>query len=75
MLGMLKSLQSVFTSILTDIPEGVKIVLEFVWKCRWFILVGFVSYLVYTLVMKVLPYLMWLWVIKSIFGSLSFLFL
>lgn len=75
MVVFLKSLQSVFQSIIGDIPEGLKILLEFVWKCRWFIVVGFILFTLYTMVMKVLPYLMWMWVIKSIFGSLSFLFI
>jgi len=74
MLGFLKSLQSVFTSIVSDIPEGLRVVLEFIWKARWFIIGGYVALLVYTIVMKVLPFLMWTWVAKSIVSSVfSFL--
>jgi len=74
MLGFLKSLQSVFTSIVSDIPEGLRVVLEFIWKARWFIIGGYVVLLVYTIVMKVLPFLMWTWVAKSIVSSVfSFL--
>lgn len=74
MLGILKSLQSVFQSILADIPEGLKVVLDFVWKCRWFIVGGYVAVALYTMVMKVLPFLLWSWVIKSVIGSVfSFL--
>jgi len=74
MIGFLKSLQSVFTSIVSDIPEGLRVVLEFIWKARWFIIGGYVALLVYTIVMKVLPFLMWSWVIKSTISSVfSFL--
>jgi len=74
MVSWLKSLQAVFTSILSDIPEGLRVVLDFVWKARWFIVGGYVALLLYTLVMKVLPFLMWTWVVKSIVGSVfSFL--
>jgi len=74
MIGFLKSLQSVLTSIVSDIPEGLRVVLEFIWKARWFIIGGYVALLVYTIVMKVLPFLMWTWVAKSIVSSVfSFL--
>ena len=74
MVSFFKSLQAVFTSILADIPEGLKVVLDFIWKARWFIVGGYVALLLYTLVMKVLPFLLWSWVIKSIVGSVfSFL--
>ena len=74
MVSWLKSLHAVFTSILSDIPEGLRVVLDFVWKARWFIVGGYVALLIYTLVMKVLPFLMWTWVVKSIVGSVfSFL--
>lgn len=74
MVSWFKSLHAVFTSILSDIPEGLRVVLDFVWKARWFIVGGYVALLLYTLVMKVLPFLMWTWVIKSIVGSVfSFL--
>lgn len=74
MVSWVKSLQGLFTSIVSDIPEGLRVVLDFVWKARWFIVGGYVALLLYTLVMKVLPFLMWTWVAKSIVGSvLSFL--
>ena len=74
MVSWLKSLHAVFTSIMSDIPEGLRVVLDFVWKARWFIVGGYVALLLYTLVMKVLPFLMWTWVAKSIIGSVfSFL--
>ena len=74
MVSWLKSLHAVFTSIMSDIPEGLRVVLDFVWKARWFIVGGYIALLLYTLVMKVLPFLMWTWVIKSIVGSVfSFL--
>ena len=74
MVSWFKSLHAVFTSILSDIPEGLRVVLDFVWKARWFIVAGWVSLMVFELVTKVLPFLMWTWVIKSIVGSVfSFL--
>ena len=74
MVGFLKSLQSVFNGILADLPDGVRIVTEFVWRVRWFLLVGWLGWMVFQLVTQVLPYLMWTWVIKSIVGSVfSFL--
>lgn len=74
MVNLFKSLHAVFTSILSDIPEGLRVLLDFVWKARWFIVGGYVALLIYTLVMKVLPFLMWTWVAKSIVGSVfSFL--
>jgi hypothetical protein len=74
MVSWVKSLQGLFTSILSDIPEGLRVVLDFLWKARWFIVGGYAALLLYTLAMKVLPFLMWTWVIKSIVGSVfSFL--
>lgn len=74
MVGFFKSLQSVFSGILADLPDGVRIVTEFVWRIRWFLLVGWLGWMVFQVVTQVLPYLMWTWVIKSIVGSVfSFL--
>ena len=74
MVNLFKSLQAIFTSVLADIPEGLKVVLDFIWKARWFIVGGYAVLILYTLVMKVLPFLMWTWVVKSIVGSVfSFL--
>ena len=74
MVGFLKSLQSVFSGILADLPDGVRIVTEFVWRVRWFLLVGWLGWMVFQLVTQVLPYLMCTWFIKSIVGSVfSFL--
>ncbi len=74
MVNLFKSLQAIFTSVLADIPEGLKVVLDFIWKARWFIVGGYAVLILYTLVMKVLPFLMWTWVAKSIIGSVfSFL--
>jgi hypothetical protein len=74
MVGFLKSLQSVFSGILADLPEGVKMLTEFLWRVRWFLLVGWLGWMVFQVVTQMLPYLMWTWVIKSIVGSVfSFL--
>jgi hypothetical protein len=74
MIGVLKSVYEIFQTILAGVPETLRVLLEFVWKARWFIVGGYVALLLYTLVMKVLPFLMWTWVAKSIVGSVfSFL--
>lgn len=70
MVSLFKSLQGVFTSILSDIPEGLRVVLDFLWKCRWFIVAYVLLAALYGMVMKVLPFLMWTYVIKSIFSFL-----
>ena len=71
MVGILKSLSEVMKAITADIPEGVKVILDFIWKARWFLLVGWVVWMV----VQVVPYLLMVWAIKSTFGFLSFLFL
>jgi hypothetical protein len=74
MISFLKSLQDAFQSVVGEIPEGLRVILDFVWKARWFLTVGLVGIGVYTMVMKVLPYLMWSFIIKMVLGSfLSFL--
>ena len=74
MVSFLKSLQAVFQSVLSDVPEGLRVIFEFVWKIRWFIVGGFILYSLYTMMMVALPFLMWSWVIKMVLGSfLSFL--
>lgn len=74
MIGFLKQLQDVFQSVLSDVPEGLRVIFEFVWKARWFIVAGVVLYSLYTMVMVALPYLMWSLIIKMVLGSfLSFL--
>ena len=71
MVSFFKTLQSVFGSIFAELPEGVKVLTEFIWKVRWFLLVGWLGWLVFEVVTKMLPYLMWSFIIKSLFGSLS----
>ena len=74
MVSMWKSLQSMFTEAFADMPEGLKVVTEFLWKCRWFLLVGWLGWMVFQLVTQILPYLMWSFIIKSVVGSVfSFL--
>jgi len=70
MLGFLKSLQSVFTQVMTELPEGLKVVTDFIWRCRWFIVGGVVLVGLYNVVMVVLPYLLWSMVIKLVVGSI-----
>ena len=69
MVSLWKSLQSVLTGIVGELPEGIKVVTEFVWRVRWFLLVGWLGWMVYQMVTQILPYLMWSWVIKSVLGS------
>ena len=69
MVGFLKSLQSVLSGIFSELPEGVKVVTEFVWRIRWFLLVGWLGWLTFQVVTQVLPYLMWTFIIKSVVGS------
>ncbi len=74
MVSFLKSLQAVFQSVLSDVPEGLRVIFEFVWKIRWFIVGGCILYSLYTMMMVALPFLMWSMVIKMVLGSfLSFL--
>lgn len=70
MIGLLKSLQSVVSGVLTDLPEGVQMVTEFLYRIRWFIIVGLVLVGIYMMVMTALPYLMWYLIIKLVVGSL-----
>ena len=70
MVSFFKTLQSALTSIFAELPEGVKLLTEFLWKARWFLLVGWLGWLVFEVVTKVLPYLMWSFLIKTVLGSL-----
>lgn len=69
MLGFLKSFQAVVGEVLKDMPEGIKVVTEFLYKIRWFLVGGLVVYGLYQMVMVVLPYLLWTLVIKMIIKS------
>ena len=66
MIGILKSLQSLFATLMSDLPEGLRVILDFVWKCRSFIVGGWVAFSLYSMLMTALPYLMWTYVIKSV---------
>lgn len=70
MVSFFKSLQSVLSEVLADLPDGLKVVTEFIWKCRWFIVAGFVLVGMYNVVMVVLPYLMWSFIVKMVVGSI-----
>lgn len=70
MLGILKSLQSVFASIVSDLPAGLQVVLDFIWKARWFLVMGFILYSLFQAAMVALPYLLWSMVIKMAVGAL-----
>ena len=74
MVGFLKSLQSLFTGLFSELPEGVRAVTEFLWRIRWFLLVGWVLWMVYQMVMVALPYLLISWGIKMVLGSVFSLF-
>jgi len=58
------------TDILAELPEGLKVVTEFLWKCRWFIVWGFILSAVYNAVMVALPFFLWSMAIKMVVGSL-----
>jgi hypothetical protein len=70
MVSFFKSLQSVLSGVLADLPESVKVVTEFVYRVRWFIVWGFVLFGLYQMVMVVLPYLLWSFIIKMVVGSI-----
>jgi hypothetical protein len=74
MVGFLKSLQAAVGSLFADLPEGVKVVTEFLWKVRWFLLVGWVCWMVYQMVMVALPYLLISYGIKMVLGSVFSVF-
>ena len=74
MVSLFKSLQGILSGIVSELPEGIKVVTEFVWRIRWFLLVGWVVWMVYQMVMVALPYLLISYGIKMVLGSfLSFL--
>ena len=54
-----------------DLPDGVKMVTEFLWKVRWFLLVGWLGWLVFQVVTQVIPYLMAMYIVKSTLGPLA----
>ena len=70
MVSLFKSLQGILSGIFSELPEGVKVVTEFVWKARWFLLVGLVLWMVYQMVMVALPYLLISYGIKMVLGSI-----
>ena len=53
-------------SCVGETTEGLRVILDFVWKCRWFIVGGWVAFSLYSMLMTALPYLMWTYVIKSV---------
>ena len=54
-----------------DLPDGVKMVTEFLWKSRWFLLVGWLGWLMFQVVTQVIPYLMVMYIVKSTLGPLA----
>lgn len=75
MVEFLKAMQSAFQKVMAELPDGVRTLTEFAWKCRWFIVAGFVLYAMYNVVMVMLPYLMWSFLIKMVMSAvLPFLF-
>lgn len=68
MIGILKSLQTLFATLTSDLPEGLRVIFDFLWKIRWFIVCGWVAFSLYSMLMAALPYLMWTYVIKSLFS-------
>ena len=74
MVSFLKSLELVVGQLLAGVPETLRVVLEFVWKARWFLVGYVVLATLYGIVMKVLPFLLWSFAIKSAVGSVFSLF-
>lgn len=68
---MLSSIKSILSSLIGDLPEGLQMVTEFLYRIRWFVIGGLVLIGVYMMVMSVLPYLMWYLIIKMVVGSLA----
>jgi hypothetical protein len=70
MVGMWKQVQEVLAGLLADMPEGLKVLTEFVYRVRWFIVWGVVAVGMYNVVMVALPYLLWSFIIKMVVGSI-----
>ena len=70
MVSFLKSLQSLLSGVFAELPEGVKVLTEFVWRIRWFLLVGWVLWMVYNAVMVALPYLLISFGVKMVLGGI-----
>ena len=70
MVGMWKQVQEVLAGLLADMPEGLKVLTEFVYRVRWFIVWGVVAVGMYNVVMVMLPYLLWSFIIKMVVGSI-----
>lgn len=59
---MIWAVKGWLADVLKDMPEGMRVMTEFIWKIRWFVFVGWVMYLV----TQVLPYLMVAWFVRSL---------
>lgn len=69
-----KMLSDYASEFFADMPEALRVVLEFVWKARWFIIALAAMAIVYNIVMVVLPYLMWMIILKQVFGGFLSIF-
>ena len=69
--AVVKSIQSFLSGVFTELPDGIKMATEFLWKVRWFLLVGWLGWLVFQVVNQVVPYLMTMYIIKSTLGPLA----
>lgn len=61
---MIWAVKGWLAEVLKDMPEGLRVMTELVWKVRWFLFAGWVVYLV----TQILPYLVVGWVVKSLFS-------
>ena len=75
MISFFKSVQSVVQQLVGELPEGVRILTEFLWKSRWFLVSGFLLYMVYNVVMTALPFIMWSFAIRTVVGTVFSLFI
>lgn len=60
--------------VVAGMPEVFRIIFEFLWKARWFIVATVAIVAAYHVVMVVLPYLLWAFILKKVFGGLFALF-
>jgi hypothetical protein len=63
------------SDIVAGMPEVFRIIFEFLWKARWFIVASIAMLVTYNIVMALLPYIIWTFILKNIFGGLFSLFL
>lgn len=69
-----KMLSDHASEFFADMPEALRVVFEFVWKARWFIIALAAMVIIYNIIMVVLPYIIWMVILKQVFGGFLTLF-